>query len=117
MPDPSDPTPERRLTPTERAHELAMAIATKVPSAARGAETLELGQTYTGPKAGQWYCKSISPIAHEGETLGDVWTRTLELAGQVQRDLVALNARIVADELAATLERSRGDAGEPGGAK
>lgn len=98
-------TVERKLTPTERLHDLAMAAITKQASTARGAETVELKQAATGPHAGQWYCSTLGIVCQDGETIMEAWSRALDAAKQIQADTIALNADSLSDALKATLEK------------
>jgi len=100
---------ERKLTPTERLHDLAMAAITKPAGTTRGAETTELAQVHMGPQQGRWYCKSLGTVAQDGEDIMQLWSRTLDAARQIQRDVASLNAddKLAAD-LAATLEKAKG---------
>jgi len=84
--------PERKLTPTENLKELALAAITKPAGTARGAESVEIAQVHVGPLAGRWYCKNLGAVAQEGETIMQLWSRTLDAARQVQRDVAKLNA-------------------------
>lgn len=101
---------QRKLTPTERLHDLAMAAITKPAGIVRGAEQVELAQVHMGPQAGRWYCKAIGTVAQEGETITQLWSRTLDVAKQVQRDVIQLNADTIKTELEATLEQKAKDA-------
>lgn len=94
----------RKLTPTERLHDLAMAAITKTTPRTHG-NTPTIGMLSTGAKQSQWICKDLggNPL-DDGETPLDGWAREYELAKQVQRDLIQLNADTLADELRATLD-------------
>lgn len=92
----------RKLTPTERLHDLALAAIAKPAGAIRGAESVELAQVHMGPQAGRWYCKNLATVAQEGETALALWSRTLDLAQNVQRDVAGLNATALTAELEAT---------------
>jgi|SRR5215472_6004649 len=99
--------PQHKLTPTERLHDLAMAAITKTaPTTAT--KTPSVGMAPSGPMAGQWICKDIGgdPL-HDGETQLDGWSRTLDLARTVQRDLIELNAEVLTRALEATLEKRK----------
>jgi hypothetical protein len=98
---------ERKLTPTERLHDLAMAAITKPASQHRGPETLSIKQGSVGGMAGRWYCDGLAIVAKDDETLMEAWARGLDVARKVQRELVALNAATINDELAATLEKGK----------
>jgi hypothetical protein len=93
---------QHKLTPTERLHDLAMAAITKPSSAVRGAESVEVAQVHMGPQAGRWYCKNLATVAQEGETIMELWSRTLSAAAKVQRDVAKLNAASLTDDLAAS---------------
>jgi hypothetical protein len=98
---------ERKLTPTERLHDLAMAAITKPASPRRGAETISVKQAATGNIAGRWYCDGLAVVVDDDETLMEAWSRALDVASQVQRDLIALNAASIQDELNATLHKAK----------
>jgi hypothetical protein len=96
---------QHKLTPTERLHDLAMAAITKPSSAVRGAESVEIAQVHMGPSAGRWYCKNLATVAQEGETIMELWARTLDAARKVQTDVIGLNAGAIRAELEASTER------------
>jgi hypothetical protein len=98
---------QHKLTPTERLHDLAMAAITKPASAVRGAESVELAQVHMGPSAGRWYCKNLATVAQEGETILGLWSRTLDAALKVQKDVIGLNAGAIRAELEASTERPK----------
>lgn len=83
---------DRRLTPTERIHDLAMAAITKTSPRSTG-ETPTIGQLTSGAGQGRWHCKDLggNPLA-EGETLLEGWAREFEVARQVAADLRTLNS-------------------------
>lgn len=95
----------RKQTPTETLRELAMAAITKPAGIVRGAESVELAQVHMGPQAGRWYCKAINTVAQEGETIMELWSRTLNAAQTVRNDVTRLNAEAVRAELEASVER------------
>ena len=92
-------------TPTERLHELAMAAITKPAGTVRGAESVEVAQVHMGPQAGRWYIKNLSTVAQDGETLMELWSRTLDAATKAREDVTRLNAEAVRAELEASVER------------
>lgn len=92
-------------TPTERLYELAMAAITKPAGVVRGAESVEIAQVHMGPQAGRWYCKNLTTVAQEGETIMGLWSRTLDAATKVRGDITRLNAEAVRAELEASVER------------
>ena len=94
-------TDERKLTPTERLHDLAMAAITKPSSAMRGAETISVKQGSTGTMAGRWYCDGLAVVVSEDETMTEAWSRALTTATTIQADLTALNADLVREQLQA----------------
>jgi hypothetical protein len=98
---------ERKLTPTERLHDLAMAAITRPASQQRGAESVSVKQGATGNMAGRWYCDGLAVVVAEDETMMEAWSRALDAASQVQRDLIALNAASLQDELNATLNKAK----------
>lgn len=93
---------EHKLTPTERLHDLAMAAITKPAGAIRGAESVEIAQVHMGPQAGRWYCKNLNTVAQEGETIMQLWSRTLSAAELVQRDVAVLNGEQLSADLRAS---------------
>ena len=95
----------RKQTPTERLHDLAMAAITKPAGTVRGAESVELAQVHMGPQAGRWYCKNLATVAQEGETIMELWSRTLSATTQIRADVTRLNAEAVRAELEASVER------------
>lgn len=92
---------ERKLTPTERLHDLAMAAITKPSSAMRGAETVSVKQGATGQLAGRWYCDGLAVVVSEDETLMEAWSRALDAARSIQADLTKLNADVVREQVKA----------------
>jgi hypothetical protein len=100
-------TEERKQTPTERLHDLAMAAITKPAGTVRGAESVEVAQVHMGPQAGRWYIKNLSTVAQDGETIMELWSRTLTAATKVREDVTRLNAEAVHAELEASTQRKR----------
>jgi len=104
-------TPQRSKPLTSREiieslHEQAIALITR-SNIARGAESIEVKQSATGTLSGQFYCSSLNTVAAEGEDVMALWSRTLDLARQVRRDLTELNASKIEEDLRATLNRSK----------
>lgn len=100
-------TDDRKPTPTERLHDLAMAAITKPAGAVRGAESVEIAQVHMGPQAGRWYCKALNTVAQESETIMQLWSRTLSAAELVQRDVAVLNGEQLAAELRASEDKTK----------
>ena len=76
----NEDTAPRRLTPSERAHELAMAIAARPPRVS--VLDCELGQE---ARTKEWYVKSLSVPQNEGED----WLPWTTRAGEIAAALVA----------------------------
>jgi len=106
MTDTEQPQPERRLTPTERLHDVTMAAITRTQPQSAG-KTPTIGMLTSGTRQGQWICKDLGGNPLDAPTPMAGWSQELELARQVQRDLIALNAEAIADEIAATLNKEK----------
>jgi hypothetical protein len=85
-----------KLTPTEHLRDLTMAMATKTAPKAV-ASTPTIGQYSAGARQHQWYCKDLGGNPLEAPTPLAGWAQELELARQVQRDLMDLNAAQIND--------------------
>lgn len=93
----------RKLTPTERLHDLAMAAITK-PSR-HPSDEISVSQMKTGPHVKQWVCDSLLLVPMDGETPMQYAARTLDVAKAMQVGLNDLNAQKLTDELDATLNQ------------
>ena len=78
----------RRLTPTERLHDIARTLAER-PRQER-TETLKVKQLSVGANAGKWICDELSLARDEDET-DTAWVeRTLSIARVLHAGLSAL---------------------------
>jgi len=97
---------QHKLTPTERLHDLAMAAITK-QTTRRPEATASVKQGSVGPMANVWHCDGLSAVQGEEETALAFVSRLFDLASEIQRRCVDLNAGRLSDELSATLEKAK----------
>ena len=84
----------RKLTPTERLHDLAMAAINR-PTAYRSPLTASVKQGSVGPMANVWHCDGLSVSQEEGEPPLETVSRMFDVAREIQRQCVELNGEAV----------------------
>lgn len=95
----------RRLTPTERLHELALAIATKQPS--RGSESVTIKQATVGDLKGRWVCDGLTVVRAEGEELDAFNARWRRMLATVDEELLHRNADSLRSALAQSVAQAK----------
>lgn len=93
-------TDERKLTPTERLHDLALAAITKPQRT--GSESLTIKQATVGDLKGRWVCDGLTVVRHPDEQLDDFNARWRRMLADVDEELMHRNG----DELRTKLAQS-----------
>lgn len=88
--------PERRQTPSERTHEVVMALATKTPPRGKRWE-VTLDQQKIGDLKGQWL-GSLTVAPEDNEDWPQFLGRLQTMMDDVQRELVRRNSSLIALE-------------------
>ena len=88
--------PERRQTPTERNHEVIMALVTKTPPRGKRWE-VTLDQQKIGDLKGQWL-GSVTVAPEDNEDWPQFLGRLRTMLDDVQRELVRRNSSVIALE-------------------
>lgn len=99
-------TADHKLTPTERLHDLAMAAINR-PGQYRAPLTASVKQGTVGPMAQVWHCDGLSVSQEEGETPLEAVSRMFDMAQEIQRRCIQLNADRLQDELRASVAKAK----------
>jgi len=99
--------PQHKLTPTERLHDVAMALANKQGHDTRGLYSGGLETPKTGPNAGQ-LTFVLNSSQHPEQTPLEWTSQFFDVAAEWQQRTVHLNAAVLSDQLNATLEKAKG---------
>ena len=94
----------RPPTPTQRLYDLGMAAITKQGHDTRGLFSGGIETAKTGPNAGQLIF-ALNGSQSPEQTPMEWASQLFDLAGEFQRRTVQLNAAVLSDQLAATLEK------------
>jgi hypothetical protein len=76
----SEPEPQRKMTPTERAHQIMLAALHRTP--VKASEEVEVTRNAKGD-----YQFRVAGVAGEGETLAKVAARVLAISRDIDNDL------------------------------
>lgn len=90
--------PPRRLTPTERAHEITLAALHRTP--VKSSEQVEVSRNAKG----DWQF-AVAGVAGEEESLAEVAGRVLHIAKDLDNDLPLSRAQAIAREQANGVKR------------
>jgi len=100
--------PQHKLTPTERLYEMGLAAITKQSADSRGLFSGGLETAKTGPNAGQ-IIFHLNGSQHPDQSPLEWASQLFDVAAEMQRRTVQLNAAVLSDQLNATLEKAKGE--------
>lgn len=99
---------QRKLTPTERLHDLALAAISKQPRT--GSESLTVKQATVGDLKGRWVCDGLTIVRHPDEPLDDFNARWRAMLADVDVQLVQINSDTVRAKLEQDAAQTKGGA-------